>query len=371
MNELVVKIEQTLMAEPAVAMIQQMMEEDEAKAKKYLANVMQCVKGGNSYLQSADPASFLSCAVDAINLELAIDSRQLAYLVPYKNKNTGLVEASLQVGWRGFVHQIKRYNKTADIQTGLVYKGDKFKKYSVSGVAKYKHEPKVANCFESNPAELVGAYCYISYSVDGRERAVCETIGKAELESIKGCSKQKDDYNVWNTWYGEQAKKSVLKRTCKLHFAGAVHELDSYDNTNYDMEQETTTNKADIWNAPQKSPEPETRLGDNAKDISPDTEPEVEPAADAAVTATEDVADDTPGSKNPLILSIEGKPSKELDSLAGAAQYLSTVIGNHNTKKSREALYQENQHLLDALHDADEHELAYGLQTLVEAGSDE
>jgi len=359
-------IEKALTAEPALVKIKLALEQDEAKAMKYMANVLSVVSKAGSYLQSATPESFIDCALESINIELEIDSRQLCYIVPYKNKNTGKVQASLQVGWRGYIHKIKKYNPTCDIQVGLVYVGDAFEKYSESGVAKYRHKPKVENCFENDPAKLVGAYCYISYSVDRQPKAVCETIGKKEIELIKSKNPMKDK-NVWDEWYNEMAKKSVIKKACKLHFAGAVHELDQYDNKNYDLEKGKPTNKADVWNEPQKQP------GDDAEDITPPdasiTDKE-KPKAKQEVKPKSDAKTDKEKEGDNWSITIEGK-EKGFETLTNAVNYLVKVMGNHKTKVSRVKLLMENEHLVFACTKHREEALSKKMSDCVQAGAEE
>lgn len=202
------------------------------KLNKYAANVMAEIiktrgdaKGGD--LTLCTPGSIVSAVKKACDLQLEIDGRQHCHLIKYKN------EANLQVGYRGLIYSIKRAFPDANIDCQLVYEGDEFKLIKEGDSTMY-------NLVRNNPfaddSKIIGGFCYISYTLGGRLRSFCETMSLSEINKIKGCAKQQF---IWNKWFAEKAKVAIIKRACKIHFAGINQDLDEvidYDNKEYDLE---------------------------------------------------------------------------------------------------------------------------------------
>jgi len=191
-------------------------------AQKYVISAVQHIRE-NKDLHVCTPHSLKQAVVSAGNMKLAIDSRQHAHIVRFKD------QATLMIGWRGFVAKIKESNPTADIQVGLIWKGDTLEIERENGVAKYKH--KACQAFRSDYDKIIGGYCYISYIVGGVQKAVIETMDDKEISKIKNSAKQS---YIWDKWYGEQVKKTLIRRASKLSFANAVADLERIDNENYE-----------------------------------------------------------------------------------------------------------------------------------------
>lgn len=232
-NELAT-IENYLVADDRVKDLQMRMGADTPeKALAYYQNIVAAVRSAEGKMQIAlmncTPESYEEAARKAVSLELMIDGREHGYLIPYGQR------VSFQVGWRGYVYRLTRHNPTIDVQIGLVFKGDEFSLESVDGVAKYTHEKK--NAFNSDYSQLEGGYCYISYEVGGRQKAIVETMSIKELATVRGAAKQ--DY-VWKKWTKEMLKKVLIKTGSKVlaaraEFSGVLDKLNEEDNKQYDM----------------------------------------------------------------------------------------------------------------------------------------
>lgn len=186
-------------------------------------------KGTDVDLTICSPSSIIVAIKKACDLELTIDGRQHCHLVKYGK------EVNLQIGYRGFVYTIKRAYPDANIDVQLVYKGDEFKLIKEGDTTTY-------SLTRSNPfateQDIVGGFCYISYTLGGRLVSFCETMSLAEINKIKGCAKQD---SIWKKWFEEKAKVAIIKRACKMHFSGIndkIQKISEFDNQEYDLEKE-------------------------------------------------------------------------------------------------------------------------------------
>ena len=179
-------------------------------------------------LAGLDPQSIREAFKDSLDAGIPVDGRQLAYVIRYGNA------IQYHIGYKGFSAKIKEIYPTAIVKAELVYAGDVFTVEKVDGKAKYTH--KVANPFASIKS-MVGAYAYVKYTIDGKEYSFIETMGKEEIDKIRGKAKTK---YVWDDWYGEMAKKAAIRRLCKILTAGnpKLAILETIDNKNFEIQQE-------------------------------------------------------------------------------------------------------------------------------------
>jgi recombinational DNA repair protein RecT len=75
-----------------------------------------------------------------------------------------------------------------------------------------KPDHTVSNPFDAEDRPIIGVYCY-AYTSDGHYLA--GKMSKKEIEQIRQTSKAKNS-PAWRDWYGEMAKKSIIKRESKL-----------------------------------------------------------------------------------------------------------------------------------------------------------
>lgn len=200
------------------------------KKDKYILSVLTEVKktigDDKKDLSVCTPDSIIACIKQACDLQLEIDGRQHCHLVKYGKT------ASLQIGYRGFIYAIKRFYPDVNIDVKLVYEGDNFLLKKEGDLTTYSLE--IGNPFAVN-RNLVGGFCYISYTVGGRLVSFCETMSIVEINKIKSCAKQ--DF-IWKQWFEEKAKVAIIKRACKIHFSGINQEIADvieYDNKEYDL----------------------------------------------------------------------------------------------------------------------------------------
>lgn len=213
-------------------------------------------------VSTLDKQSIKEAFKASLDTGIPVDKRQLAYVIKYGNT------IQYHIGYKGFISRIKEIYPTAQVKAELVYVGDVFTVEKVDGQARYVH--KVANPF-AKKENIVGAYAYIQYVENGRGYSFIETMGTDEINKIRGKAKTG---MVWNEWYGEMAKKAVIRRLCKTLFIGnpKIAVLEEEDNKNFkvqqepihvdydkpmDMPEEVQPNKADVVEQQEKVVEEE------------------------------------------------------------------------------------------------------------------
>jgi phage RecT family recombinase len=193
-------------------------------------------------LSNCTPLSILTAVKQAVDLGLEIDSRQHCHLVKYGNN------AQLQVGYRGFIYAIKKTYTDANIVVNLVKEGDAFSIKKDGDIEEYTHAIKDPFAGQE---KIVGGYCYISFTLGNRKVSKIEVVSKEEINKIKSSAKQ--DF-IWKAWFEEKAKVAIIRRGCKVIFAGLNNELIdnlvNKDNEDYDLNQEPKQESKIINNLP-------------------------------------------------------------------------------------------------------------------------
>lgn len=203
-------------------------------ANKYIKSVLLEITKSKSDpkkdLSVCTPLSILTAVKQAVDLGLEIDSRQHCHLIKYGTS------AQLQVGYRGFIYAIKRVYPDANIVVNLVKEGDIFSIKKDGDIEEFTHTIKDPFAGQN---KIIGGYCYISFTLGNRKIAKVEAVSKEEIDKIKGCAKQ--DF-IWKAWFEEKAKVAIIRRGCKVIFAGLNNELldnlINRDNQDYDLNQE-------------------------------------------------------------------------------------------------------------------------------------
>lgn len=205
--------------------------EHEKTLKEYASSVLMEVEKSMSDtkkdLSRCTPDSIVQCMIDSAKFKLKIDGRQHAHIVKYGNN------ATLQIGYRGFIAKIRDVIPSSDINAFPVYEGDDLSLSSENGFDTYSHKRK--NPFASEK-DLSGVVGVLYYKKEGKEFQRVVAMSKDEINKIKGCAKQTF---IWDKWFIEKAKVAVIKRLCKITFAeiSDIQELVEYDNKeNYSMD---------------------------------------------------------------------------------------------------------------------------------------
>ena len=215
-------------------------------AGKYIKSVLLEITKSKSdpkkNLSVCSPLSILTAVKQAVDLGLEIDGRKHGHLIK-RNVNIGtkenpkwVAECTFQVGYTGFIYSLKREIPDANIVVNLVKQGDIFTIKRDNDIEEYTHTIKDPFAGED---KIIGGYCYISFTLGNRKIAKIEAMSKIEIEKIKACAVSD---TIWNRWYEEKAKVAIIRRACKVIFAGlnneGIKKLLEHDNKDYDLNQE-------------------------------------------------------------------------------------------------------------------------------------
>ena len=138
--------------------------------------------------------TFMKAAQDG----LLLDGREAA-AVPYKNQVSYLPMVD------GIIKLMHNSGLIKTISADVVYKNDCFE-YEKGSKAYVKHMPLLSG----DRGERYAVWCYVKTTNDG------EYIEIMDMKSIEDCRKVAKSQNVWNAWYDQMAKKTILKRMAKL-----------------------------------------------------------------------------------------------------------------------------------------------------------
>ena len=186
----------------------------------------------NSYgLDQCDPQSVLKSLSKCAGDGLLPDGREAA-IVKYKNQAQYLPMV------QGVIKKMLNSGMISDVNAHVVYTGDEFDAAIYDGVWRVTHKP---NLF-GDRGEFMAVYAVAVYK-DGSKHV--EVMSKAEIEKVRGKSQnggkttRNGGLTVWEEWFDEMAKKSVIHRLAKrVPCSADFYEFSNQDQTR-DFEQET------------------------------------------------------------------------------------------------------------------------------------
>lgn len=152
-------------------------------------------------LQKSSPESIAQACFDAATLGLPINRLGLAYLVSYGE------QVKLLISYKGYIHLVLQSGIVLDIFAECVYSKDKFR-YLAGTSQTIFHEPVVIG----NRGDFVAVYAIARLSNGLTKPCI---IRKSEVDIIRSKSRSPNN-GPWVSDYDEMAKKSSIKRLCKL-----------------------------------------------------------------------------------------------------------------------------------------------------------
>ena len=142
--------------------------------------------------------------------------------------NITLTNRGIQYDYKAYKNRVLLVYPESIIDNQLVYKDDVFKFRKESGKVIYSHE--INNPFEQKDEDVIGAYCVIK----NRRGEFLTTLG---LEDIKKHRKVAKTDKIWQEWFKEMCLKTVIKKSCSVHFNDITTNMEQLDNeSNYDVE---------------------------------------------------------------------------------------------------------------------------------------
>lgn len=158
-------------------------------------------------LQECPPESIVMAVMQAS--ELGLDLSPVmgeAYLIPRWNSKASMRECQFEPGYKGLVKLARQSGDVGSIRAELVREDDPFV-YRYTPDLELHHQPIVGS-----EAPVIAVYAVAKLGNGERLAAVLST---AEVEAIRGRSKSGDS-GPWVTDWGEMAKKTAVKRLCKM-----------------------------------------------------------------------------------------------------------------------------------------------------------
>jgi len=187
----------------------------------------------NPDLVAADRQSLFNSALLAAQDGLLPDGREGA-LVIYntKVKQDGKDVWVKAVQWMpmiaGILKKCRNSGELSSIEAHTVHANDKFS-YRIGIDEQPVHEPD----WFADRGAVVGVYA-VARLKDGSR--VSEIMSRAEVESVRAISRAKDS-GPWVQWWGEMARKTVLRRLSKrLPISSDLDDLIRRDDALYDLE---------------------------------------------------------------------------------------------------------------------------------------
>lgn len=153
-------------------------------------------------LLECSPQSLASAILQAAQLGLEPDGvLGYAYLVPYKNT------ATLIPGYKGLLDLARRSGRIHTIEARVVHAKDDFR-YAFGLKPVLHHKPHQ----QEDTGDLIAAYAIATIKDSGPQ---WDVMWRREIEAIRKRSRAGTS-GPWVTDYEEMAKKTVLRRLCKM-----------------------------------------------------------------------------------------------------------------------------------------------------------
>ena len=133
-----------------------------------------------------------------------------AYLVPFANKKKGTVECTPMIGFRGLMKLARNGGEVVTITADEVYTCDKFK-ITKGTEQSIKHEPDY-NHKDRTPDNVIGVYAVATLKSGEKQ---FDYMSRSDIERIRKMSRGKDA-EPWTLHWVEMAKKTVIRRLCKM-----------------------------------------------------------------------------------------------------------------------------------------------------------
>ena len=155
-------------------------------------------------LADCDKSSFFGSLLQAAQLGLEPNTPlQQAWLLPYGR------ECKLVIGYQGMLDLLRRTGEVSNLQAHIVREGDVFER-EMGLEPKLRHVPSDDPDREDRP--MTHVYCVVAFKDGSTQR---EVMSRGQVDAIRKRSRSSGN-GPWATDYGEMAKKTVIRRMCKL-----------------------------------------------------------------------------------------------------------------------------------------------------------
>lgn len=228
-------------------------------------------------LLDCSPQSVIGAIVQASQLGLEVDQvLGHAYLVPFFNSKTKQLECQLIPGYKGLVDMARRSGKLAKVTARIVFENDTYE-FHYGLDEKLIHRPSQTD----EPGPMIAAYA-VATMTDGTQQF--EWMWKRQIDKIRDGSPASKS-GPWVTDYDEMAKKTALRRLCKLLPASTeIQKAVALDELEAAGISQGMSSVVDF--EPTDTP---TTLDALAEDIDGHPEPTTPPTTDTPLSEDEDI----------------------------------------------------------------------------------
>lgn len=162
----------------------------------------------NPDLQNADRRSLFGAIVRLAQDGLLPDGREAAIVIfNAKDGNGWIKKAQAMPMIAGVLKKLRQSGEVAKVSAHVVYEKDHFV-WSLGFDETIEHTPPALNAERGKP---IGAYA-TAVLKDGSQ--LCEVMTLEEIEKVRSVSRSKDK-GPWVEWWGEMARKTVMRRLSK------------------------------------------------------------------------------------------------------------------------------------------------------------
>lgn len=187
--------------------------------------ILQCTKG-----------SILKALMKSANDGLLPDGQSSA-LVPHKNHKTGLMEATYMPMAKGVIKKASEQGEGYIITVECVHANDTFE-------CDLADPQNTSHPFPGfiNRGDVVGAYAIFA----DRNKVVIhrEIMSRDDIDKARSVSKMKKPGGIWDKWFTEMCRKTVLHRGSKyVPMSEPLRAVIERDHDNVDFEMKNITNE--------------------------------------------------------------------------------------------------------------------------------
>lgn len=177
-----------------------------------LIGVLTMVLRSSPQLMECTQTSLIGAVIQTVQVGLTPGSLGHVYYVPFNNKQKdGSYRKEVQfiIGYRGLCELVNRSGKSIILSAECVYSNDHF--HQEQGLV-----PVLRHVVATGDrGEFVGVYA-IAKNLVANEK-VFVYLSKEDVEKVREASKAgQKEFSPWVKWYDEMAKKTAVKRLCKL-----------------------------------------------------------------------------------------------------------------------------------------------------------
>lgn len=159
-------------------------------------------------LLDCSPESIVKSFIEAAQLGLEPDGvLGHAYLIPFRNSKTGGTECQLMPGYKGLLDLARRSGAISTVYSHCVHQKDRYQ-FEYGLHPKLRHTPSA----DEDPGKVIAVYA-VAHMKDGGIQF--EWMWRREIESIRKSSRAGNS-GPWVTHWDEMARKTVLRRLCKM-----------------------------------------------------------------------------------------------------------------------------------------------------------